>query len=101
MSEVNPVPKPEVSHWIRENAVPLKTVIAGAGFNDLASLKQWIGSARLVGLGEATHGTREFFQLKHRMLEFLVSELGFSIFSIEANMPEAYRLNDYVLTGRG
>src|SRR5205807_2884037 len=46
-------------------------------------------------------GTREFFQLKHRMLEFLASEMGFTIFSIEANMPEAYRLNDYVLNGNG
>jgi erythromycin esterase-like protein len=35
------------------------------------------------------------------MLEFLASEMGFSIFSIEANMPEAYRLNDYVLNGAG
>jgi hypothetical protein len=33
--------------------------------------------------------SREFFQMKHRMLEYLASELGFTIFSIEANMPEA------------
>ena len=64
-------------------------------------LKKIIGNARIVSLGEATHGTREFFQLKHRMLEFLASEMGFTIFSIEANMPEAYRLNDYVLNGVG
>lgn len=51
--------------------------------------------------GEATHGSREFFRLKHRMLEFLATEMGFTIFSIEANMPEAYRLNEYVLTGKG
>ena len=60
-----------------------------------------VGNARIVSLGEATHGTREFFQLKHRMLEFLASEMGFTIFSIEASMPEAYRLNDYVLNGTG
>jgi hypothetical protein len=35
------------------------------------------------------------------MLEFLATEMGFTIFSIEANMPEAYRLNDYVLNGNG
>jgi hypothetical protein len=64
-------------------------------------LKKVIGNARIVSLGEATHGTREFFQLKHRMMEFLASEMGFTIFSIEANMPEAYRLNEYVLTGKG
>ena len=57
--------------------------------------------ARLVALGEATHGTREFFQLKHRMLEFLVSELGFTVFGIEATMPEAFDVNEFVLTGKG
>src|SRR5689334_18502169 len=87
--------------WIRVNAIPLTTTEAGHGFADLQRLKPLIGNARIVSLGEATHGTREFFQLKHRMLELLATEMGFSIFSIEANMPEAYRLNDYVLNGTG
>jgi erythromycin esterase len=64
-------------------------------------LTKIVGNARIVALGEATHGTREFFQLKHRILEFLATRMGFTIFSIEANMPEAYRLNDYVLNGKG
>ena len=87
--------------WVKQNAIPLATVEAGNGFNDLEPLKEVVGKARIVEVGEATHGTREFFQLKHRMLEFLASENGFTIFSIEANMPEAYRLNDYVLNGVG
>jgi erythromycin esterase-like protein len=87
--------------WIRANAIRLSTPEAGKGFADMQALKPLIGNARIVSLGEATHGTREFFQLKHRMLEFLATEMGFTIFSIEANMPEAYRLNDYVLNGTG
>jgi len=87
--------------WIAAHAIRLKTPEAGHGFADMKPLKKIIGDARVVSLGEATHGTREFFQLKHRMLEFLASEMGFTIFSIEANMPEAYRLNDYVLNGNG
>ena len=87
--------------WIRKNAIPLRTVEAGNGFNDMQPLKKIVGNARIVALGEATHGTREFFQLKHRMIEFLASQMGFTIFSIEANMPEAYRLNDFVLKGNG
>jgi len=90
-----------VSDWIKANAVRLDTVEAGHGFTDMQPLKQMVGDARIVALGEATHGTREFFQLKHRMLEFLASEMGFTIFGIEANMPEAYRLNEYVLHGTG
>jgi TonB family protein len=85
--------------WLAANAIRLNTVEAGHGFADMQPLKKIIGDARIVALGEATHGTREFFQLKHRMLEFLASEKGFTIFAIEANMPEAYRLNDYVLNG--
>ncbi len=90
-----------VSEWMAARAVRLETPQYGHGFADMQPLKKIVGNARIVSLGEATHGTREFFQLKHRMLEFLASEMGFTIFSIEANMPEAYRLNDYVLTGRG
>jgi erythromycin esterase-like protein len=89
------------TEWIRANAIRLTTTEAGHGFADMQALKPLIGNARIVSLGEATHGTREFFQLKHRMLEFLATEMGFTIFSIEANMPEAYRLNDYVLNGTG
>ncbi len=87
--------------WLKANAIRLNTVEAGNGFADMQPLKKIIGDARIVALGEATHGSREFFQLKHRMLEFLATEEGFTIFSIEANMPEAYRLNDYVLNGNG
>ncbi|MDX6530515.1 MAG: hypothetical protein QOH41_2805 [Blastocatellia bacterium] len=87
--------------WLAANAIRLDTVEAGHGFADMQPLKKIVGDARIVALGEATHGTREFFQLKHRMLEFLATEKGFTIFSIEANMPEAYRLNDYVLNGNG
>jgi len=87
--------------WLSTNAIRLETVEAGHGFADLQPLKPVIGPARIVALGEATHGTREFFQLKHRMLEFLVTEMGFNIFAMEATLPESFDINDYVLTGRG
>lgn len=87
--------------WARAHAIALKTVEAGNGFDDMQRLGPIVGDARIVALGEATHGTHEFFQFKHRMLEFLSTQKGFTIFSIEANMPEAYRLNDYVLHGTG
>jgi erythromycin esterase len=87
--------------WVRSHAIPLKTVEAGSGFEDMRPLKKIIGGARVVALGEATHGTREFFRLKHRMLEFLVTEMGFTVFGIEASMPEGFDVNEYVLTGDG
>jgi erythromycin esterase-like protein len=87
--------------WLNENAVRFDTPVAGSGFTDLEPLEAIIGDARIVGLGEATHGTREHFQMKHRLVEFLAMEMGFTIFSVEASTPEAYRLNDYVLRGEG
>ena len=91
----------EAHAWARSNAIPLASVEAGHGFIDLEPLRAIIGDARIVSLGEATHGTREFFQLKHRLLEYCVSELGFTIFGIEASYPECLRINDYVLHGTG
>jgi len=87
--------------WISGNAVPIATVEAGHGFADLEPLKAMIGDARVVGLGEGTHGTREHFQLKHRLVEYLATELGFTLFAIEASMPESQDLDPYVRGGEG
>ncbi len=68
---------------------------------DLASFGSLVGDATVVGLGESTHGTREFFQMKHRLLKYLVKHKGFTIFAIEGSMAQASLLNDYVLYGKG
>lgn len=98
---VSTPPAPEVLAWLKSAAVPLATVEAGHGFSDLRPLKPWLQGARVVALGEATHGSREFFQLKHRLLEYLVTEQGFTLFGIEASFAEALAVNEYVLTGKG
>jgi len=90
-----------VKRWIKHHAIPVRSVQSGSGFRDLQPLKKMIGPAHMVALGEATHGTREFYQFKHRMLEFLVTEMGFTVFGIEASMPESFDINEYVLTGKG
>src|SRR6185369_11199713 len=85
--------------WLKQNAIKISTVEAGSGFDDLQPLKPIFKDVRFVGLGEATHGTREFFQFKHRLLEFLVEELGFRVFAIEASYTGCESINDYV-TGK-
>jgi erythromycin esterase len=92
---------PEVVTWLRANGKAFSTPQAGTGFADLQFLKDMVGDATVVALGEATHGTREFFLMKHRILELLVQEMGFSLFAIEATWPECNRLNEYVQTGEG
>jgi erythromycin esterase len=87
--------------WLNKNVIPVKYVKAENGLDDLKPLNDLIGDARIVSLGECTHGSSEVFSMKHRMLEYLVKEKGFTIFSIEANMPEAYALNEYIIDGKG
>lgn len=107
-SEPTPAPstgtdskKNPAGDWLNANAIVFKTPEAGNGFDDLAGLDSIVGDARVVSLGEPTHGTREAFQMKHRLFEYLVEKKGFNIFSIEANMPESYALNEYVIDGKG
>ncbi|MGH7469246.1 MAG: erythromycin esterase family protein [Longimicrobiales bacterium] len=87
--------------WIERNSLGFQHVELSASLDELEPLRAMMGSARMVALGEATHGTREFFQMKARLLRFLVERMGFSAFAIEASWPEANRLDRYVRTGEG
>ena len=91
----------QVVDWISNNAIEIKTVEAGNGFEDLLPIGEMIGDARIVSLGEPTHGNREVFQLKHRMIEYLVEEMGFNIFALECPFGEAFDVNRYVIDGIG
>jgi erythromycin esterase len=91
----------ELHTWLKENAIHLNTIEAGSGFDDMQPLKAMIGNARIVALGEATHCNGSFSRAKHRMVEFLVNEMDFTVFAIEAPFAGALELNDYILTGEG
>lgn len=88
-------------NWIEKNAHPIKSITPGSNFQDLQWMKPVLENVKYVGLGEATHGTKDFFQFKHRMLEFLVKEMGYTGFAIEASYAGCKNINDYVLTGKG
>jgi erythromycin esterase len=92
---------PAVAAWLQGEVMPFSSTDPAAGLDDLEPLRRLVGDARIVSLGEATHGTREFFRMKHRILRFLVERMGFTAFAIEATWPEANRLDDYVRTGNG
>ena len=80
---------------LRRQAIPLRSITAGSGFDDLMPLKEVLRDVRVVGLGEATHGTREFFQFRHRMLEFLVEEMGYTVLAVEGSYAAFMNINDY------
>ncbi|MFJ3953066.1 erythromycin esterase family protein [Streptomyces libani] len=91
----------DIARWLTEHASPLGTLTPGAPHHDLESLGTTLRDVRIVGLGESTHGTREFFRLKHRIVEFLVREAGFTTLALEASASAARALDAYVRHGTG
>lgn len=87
--------------WVRSHSLAFLTDDPEAGDADLAPLGPLIGSAGIVAMGEGTHGTREFFRMKHRVFSWLVRNHGFTRFGIEASLPEALAVDRYVQTGIG
>jgi erythromycin esterase len=98
---IYPAGIPDAVSWVTSKSFPFATDDPAVPSSDLDPLRTLVGNATIVALGEATHGTREFFRMKHRMLEWLVREMGFSYFGIEATFPEALDVDHYVQTGEG
>lgn len=63
---------------------------------DYDSLLELIGDARFVLLGEATHGTHEFYRERARITQRLIVEKEFTAVAVEADWPDAWRVNRYV-----
>jgi erythromycin esterase-like protein len=63
---------------------------------DFSPLLDLVGDARLVLLGEASHGTHEFYRERARITRQLVQDKGFCAVAVEADWPDAYRVNRYV-----
>ncbi|HWQ11284.1 MAG TPA: erythromycin esterase family protein [Roseiflexaceae bacterium] len=76
---------------LRQTAHPLE----GAA-HDYDPLIEQIGAARLVLLGEASHGTHEFYRERAEITKRLIEEHGFTAVAVEADWPDAYRVNRYV-----
>jgi erythromycin esterase-like protein len=77
-------------------AIPLRSVDAGGDPGDLEPLTSIWRGVRMVALGEATHGTSEFFRMKHRLTEFLVTRMGFRYFAMELDPRGGKRVEDYI-----
>jgi erythromycin esterase-like protein len=67
---------------------------------DIDSLLDLVGNADFVLLGEASHGTHEFYAMRAAITQRLIAEKGFQAVAAEADWPDAYRVNRYV-RGRG
>jgi erythromycin esterase-like protein len=110
------LPRPTLSTWSSRNRrseehegnvprtarLPLgKTLRAAAhpltgSAGDYGPLIELIGDARIVLLGEASHGTHEFYRERARITRRLIEEHGFTLVAVEADWPDAYRVNRWV-----
>jgi protein-L-isoaspartate(D-aspartate) O-methyltransferase len=63
---------------------------------DLDTLLERIGNAKIVLLGEATHGTSEFYRMRERISQELITRKGFRFVAIEGDWPDVARLDHYV-----
>src|SRR4051794_41980997 len=80
----------KLSKALRAIARPLRSA------SDLDPLMERIGDARFVLLGEATHGTSEFYTWRAELTKRLIAEKGFTIIGVEGDWPDCYRVNRYV-----
>jgi erythromycin esterase-like protein len=63
---------------------------------DFDSLLNLVGDARFVLLGEASHGTHEFYRVRAQISKILIAQRGFNAVAVEADWPDAYRINRYI-----
>jgi erythromycin esterase-like protein len=77
---------------IRECADPIDAIESA----DLTAIVDRIRSATVVLIGEASHGTSEFYRMRARLTQELIREAGFTIVAIEGDWPDASRVDRYV-----
>ncbi len=75
---------------LRHTSSPLENLV------DLDPLMEYIGDAKYVLLGEASHGTHEYYTWRMKITQRLIAEKGFSFISVEGDWPDCYRVNRFV-----
>jgi len=76
---------------INREAIPLSFQA-----DDYDALLRWMGDSRFVLIGEATHGTHDFYRERALITRRLIEEKGFNTVAVEADWPDAYRVNRFV-----
>src|SRR5436190_5270455 len=64
--------------------------------SDYEPLRQRAGDRQVVLIGEASHGTHEFYQIRAELTKALIARKGFNVVAVEADWPDAYRVNRWV-----
>lgn len=97
LAKTNPEPEPATTP---AELVARAAVDAPGGIPPATVLEDLIGDARVVLIGESSHGTHEFYAARAEITKWLIENKGFNAVAAEADWPDAYRVNRYV-RGRG
>ncbi|AJT65939.1 hypothetical protein T261_4285 [Streptomyces lydicus] len=84
------------AHWLRAHATPLTGLDPDAPLDDLEPLRDLIGDARVVAVGENAHFIREFALARERLVRFLVTRCGFTAVAFEYGFSEGFALDAWV-----
>lgn len=85
----NPINSNKIIELLNSSSSPLENS------EDLDPLMDYIGDAKYVLLGEASHGTHEYYTWRAKITQRLIQEKGFSFVGVEGDWPDCYRLNRY------
>lgn len=90
--KINEVENGVFLKWLKKNAHDI---------NNISDYKEVFEGKEIVALGEATHGSKEMFLVKQRLMEYLVQELDFKILAFEASRTAFHFIDNYVAFGMG
>src|SRR5262245_53173033 len=90
LSQDEPVVSDDLLAAVRSASRPLRSP------SDLDPLLDRVGDARCVLLGEASHGTHEYYTWRAEISKRLIEEKGFSLIAVEEDWPDCYRVNRFV-----
>lgn len=81
---------------LNEIIKPIKTLNADSSFEDLNFLKEILIDKEIITLGEVTHGTREVFDYKDRLVRFFVTNLEYKAIAFESDFIALEKIDDYI-----
>lgn len=93
--------KDDLVSSLSELAVPFPNTNELTAMDIADKLRSRLDDATVIGLGEASHGTQEFFELRFRLIRLLVEEFGVRAVGIEAGFDPLCRVGDLVAAGKG
>jgi erythromycin esterase-like protein len=93
--------KKSFADWVRDHATAADSLDSRAPLHDLQPVREMIGDARIVAIGENAHYVREFYLPRHCLLRFLAEHCGFTVYALAVPFTEAHAIDAWSQGGPG